>query len=372
MDSQVIKMQEEWRGTRGGLYYYVREKNVLIHVSEYALSKREIARSRRGPTIEYEVPVNRIKGKPIYIMSFTNSGTFLPSVCQIDAFLVSNYPGRPDWSHVNSLDPHDLRGLEIKTKDPLVKQTLKDIRAIYSLMIDDIKRYQERLDFQIIFSGARRTEDMFKDWKIGILECLCLPPDPEENRLASLEVPLKWIYQLWITKLVCEAMSATDIIREEWENKSHWWIEQGSPRPAFTFRSPYGLFSVWFEFQPSIMAHLFGPWITRTPIRPDIVVAKGRFKAAEELKKIDLIIECKNEDFHSWERDVYEQIIPYFRKYRPHKMILASMKSVPGNVKQELEEIGIIVIDKLSPLNESTINVFKEICRKNLLSNPVK
>jgi len=120
------------------------------------------------------------------------------------------------------------------------------------------------------------------------------------------------------------------------------------------------------------MAHLFGPWITRTPIRPDIVVAKGEFKTAKELEKIGLIIECKNEDFHSWERDIYEQIIPYFRKYRPHKMILASMKSVPENVKQKLKEIGIIVVDELSPLNEFAVNVFKEICRRSLLSNPVK
>lgn len=78
------------------------------------------------------------------------------------------------------------------------------------------------------------------------------------------------------------------------------------------------------------------------------------------------MIECKNEDFYAWRREIEEQVIPYVEKYKPHKMVLESMKTVPQKAKNDIEHVGINVIDNLSPGNQSAITSFKEICKKFL------
>lgn len=62
---QTIVIREDWRGTRGGEYYYVREGNKLIHISRYAIKRSKVDESSRGSTIEYVIDINRIRGEQI-------------------------------------------------------------------------------------------------------------------------------------------------------------------------------------------------------------------------------------------------------------------------------------------------------------------
>ncbi|MEM4912938.1 MAG: hypothetical protein QW579_01905 [Desulfurococcaceae archaeon] len=365
---QTIKVWEEWRGTRGGQYYYVREGNLLRHISRYSIKRVKIHEGGRGSIIEYEVPLNRIKDKLIYSLGFSNSGYFYARKCKVDAFLYPKYPeapGFPDFKRMKDAE-EDLQLLEIETRDPLLKQTISELLTDYAIMIDEIKIYARRLNFEILFAGhASRTADMFNDLRRGLVACLSLPSD--KARLKCLEVPMKWIHQLWIMKLACESLYIVEILKEEWQERPVWRIMQGSPYPAFVARSRGWLYSFWFEFQPSRIAHWVGGFIgERAPVRPDILVCKGWFKNARELKKVDLIIECKNKEFQYWQSDVETQLIPYFKKYRPANMILASMKPIPSGAKRGLQELGIDVVDGLAPGNEPAIREFRRLVIKYL------
>lgn len=88
-------------------------------------------------------------------------------------------------------------------------------------MIDEVKDYTRKLDFKIRFMGhAQRTADIFDNLEGGIIACMSLPTD--EMRLRSLEVPMKWIHQLWVMKLACEALGIRNFLKEEYEEKPRW------------------------------------------------------------------------------------------------------------------------------------------------------
>jgi len=369
LSGQTIKVREEWRGTRGGDYYYVYEDNRLKRISKYAVKQTKVSEGGKGSTIEFEVPIDRIKGKQIYQLGFSNSGYFYARKGGIDAFLLSKYPEYPwipDFDRMEEVKPEELHKLEMEIEDPLLKQILQELRTVYIRMIDDVKHYSERLGFEIWFGHhAERTADIFNDPEVGFIKCLSLQND--KARLKSLEVPMRWIHQIWIMALACDALNIKEVEKEQWQEKPMWWLEQGRARPTFIARSSTNIFSFWFEFQPSKGAHLIGLFVGgKVPIRPDILICRGKLRNAEEIGKVDLIIECKNKDFQFWRSDIEAQLIPYFERYKPISLILASMKSIPAIIKQKLKDVGINAVDNLAPGNSTTIQEFKKIVRQCL------
>ncbi|MEM4489414.1 MAG: hypothetical protein QXK88_11605, partial [Desulfurococcaceae archaeon] len=79
----------------------------------------------------------------------------------------------------------------------------------YRRMVDEVKGYARRLNFEILFMRARRTEEIFKDVEEGLIPCLVLPND--RARARCLKTPMEWIYQLWTTMLVCKALGIVEI-----------------------------------------------------------------------------------------------------------------------------------------------------------------
>lgn len=362
-------MREKWRRTKGGNYYYVREDNKLRHISCYAIKKVKVSESGRGPTIEYEVPVDSLEGKLIYDFYFSNKGYFSLRAGKVDAFLMGKYPEYPwipNYDLMKKVEPEELSGLEIEVRSISLKQAIQELRTVYLTMINEVKDYENKLNFKILFGEhAERTSDIYYDLERGLIACLSLPSD--EERLLCLDVPMRWIHQLWVMKLICEALGVKDIKKEGWEEKPYWWIEQGRSAPSFIALSDHGVYSFWFEFQPSKMAHLIGLFVgKRVPIRPDILVCKGEFRDARELNKIDLIIECKNKDFQSWQTEIEKQVIPYLKRYKPTNLILASMKSIPASYERKLRDIGIKVVSGLAPNNSASIEKFMELVKSSL------
>jgi hypothetical protein len=86
------------------------------------------------------------------------------------------------------------------------------------------------------------------------------------------------------------------------------------------------------------------------PLKPDIVFTYAK-EPREFLQNpaIKLLIECKNFDYSSWERDVENQVKPYMEIFRPEHMAVASLKPVPQDVKKALACYGIDVIDNVYP-----------------------
>lgn len=371
-ESRLIKIVEDWRGTRGGEYYYVKEGNKLIRMIEYAKSPpREIYESRRGRTIEYYVSVEELRGKTIYLFHFTNKGYFDAYKGTVDAFLNPDprFPDvLPNYALMQKVSPYEFYELNFEVEDSELFNVLEDLKKYYITMINDLNNYKNRMGFEILFIGrAMRTPILLINPYAGIMECMVLQSD--KARLKCLEKPLAWIYQLWVMKLICDALGIQEFVKDPNEERPSWQIEQGRPYPTFIGRSGTEYFTFWFEFQPHKWAHLAGMFFReRVSVRPDIVVARGKYNSAEELNgnPIDLIVEVKNTDFTYWESDVNTQIPTYIDIYKPKAFILASFKSIPNSIKHKLNSQGIITVDGLRPDN-IVMQEFMKFVRKALL-----
>ncbi len=69
----------------------------------------------------------------------------------------------------------------------------------------------------------------------------------------------------------------------------------------------------WFEFQPGKMTRMMDiSTRERLPVRPDIVGVRGSYRHVRELldagKGVDLIVECEEDPFVKWRRDLEGQI----------------------------------------------------------------
>jgi hypothetical protein len=58
--NEYIAFIEEWRGGRGGTYYYIREENILRRLEHYTV---EVVRGKE--LVKYVVPFKRISNKTI-------------------------------------------------------------------------------------------------------------------------------------------------------------------------------------------------------------------------------------------------------------------------------------------------------------------
>ncbi|MFN3384195.1 MAG: hypothetical protein ACK401_04805, partial [Archaeoglobaceae archaeon] len=201
-----IVVREDWHGTYGGTYYYVKEDKILRHIGEYAISKKKVTRayeSSKGPTFEYEIPMAKIGDKEIYCFSFTRY--FIAKSCKIEAFLKGGY--YPDPNLMRYVSREELKELEIEIKDPLLKKRIEEIKTDYAKMIHELESYKENLNFEMFFFA--HAEEILRDPKFGYFSCLALPDD--ESRLRALEVLMRRIYQLWIMRLICEALNVEEI-----------------------------------------------------------------------------------------------------------------------------------------------------------------
>jgi len=193
-----IIIRESWRSSEGGTYYYVREGTILRRIDRYAISKKKVDESRRGPTYEYLVPVQRIREKEIYEFSFSKSG--YPFFCKgsAEAFLNSlgsEYPWIPDHKLMQYVRSEELVNLEFEIKDPALLKLVKDIKKFYLTIVDEIKSYSSAMGFKIFFPGrAEATPTFLDDVNEGIIRCMVLQND--QARIRCLEKPISWIYQL--------------------------------------------------------------------------------------------------------------------------------------------------------------------------------
>jgi len=366
MNVEIVEVEEEeGRGTAGGPYTYVVEGNQLVHISEYAIRKRP---GNRGYII-YEVPKNRVAGKPLYVFDFSRRrGAFLAK-CRIDDY-EEGHPKR--WEYFELLEKRidEICHLKFKVKDPELKSLLEQFNQVLIPMLNELKEYEKVLDFEIRFMGHQeRARNAFENPNVYYFTFMSLPND--KCRIRSIKVTRRWIYQLWILKLLCEALQISKFKYHEYKGKAYWWVEQGADFSTAIGESPNGDITFWLEYQPSRYAHMVGMFSNkRIPIRPDIVVAKGSFKTTEEFinskKPIELIIECKEGKFEEWKNEIDSQIVPYKRIFNPKNFVVASLD--PCLEKGKLETQGIKVIDNLKPSSEG-VDRFYNLIKGLLLSS---
>jgi len=348
-----------------GHYVYVLEGRELIHVSEYAIRK---LLGRWGDEVCYEVPVDVVAGKALYCFSFSRGGNAFLIKCGIEGF-EDGFPKRYEYHDMLERRIGELRGLRFRITSPELRSLLAQFEQVFIPMIEEVQGYEEARGFQVWFMGCeRRLESAFRRPDVYYFEFMSLPSD--KGRIRSLKVTRRWIYELWILKTLCEAFDVSRFKVHEHEGKPFWWVEQGSDFSTAVGETPLGDLTFWLEFQPSKYAHLAGMFAKRRiPIRPDIVVARGSFERTEAFvssgRGVELIVECKENPFEEWRKDVEAQIIPYLESFKPRKLIVASLEPVPDGAKRMLEGKGIEVADNVRPGSRG-VEVLRELVQRVL------
>lgn len=388
---RVVKVRERWRGTHGGLYVYVVERNILTHISEYSSKS---TRSYHDEVI-YEVPLQRVLGKNIYCFDFSKKGGAFIAKCKIEDF---DEEGRlRSYEYFDILEERidEIQHLEFKIKSSTLVNLISDFNKYFIPMIQELKEYGREKGFEYWFMGHQeRLKEVFTNYKLYYFTSMSLPSD--EKRIMSLRVTRRWVYELWVLKLICQCLQVSRFTHHIYEGKPFWWIEQGSEFSTCIGETLYGEATFWLEFQPSKYAHMWGAYEgyreglarvapsgkvpraermhmmkafsdKRVAVRPDIVATLGHYERTEDFinsgKTIDLLVECKEDPFEKWADDVKSQIIPYLEYFKPKQFILASLKPVPPSIKSYLEDKGIKVVDNLKPGSEN-INILCDLVHK--------
>ena len=272
--NEMVKIKEVGRGTHGGLYVYVVEGNELVHISEYAIKK---LLGDYNDEVIYEVPKNKLIGKTIYCFKFSRSGGEFLVKCKIEDF-ENGYAKKHEYSELFEKRIHEIHHLKFRVKDSALKSLLTQFDQLFIPIIQDIKEYESIQNFKISFMGHQaRLENALRNPRLYYFTFMSLPKD--RNRINSLKVTRRWLYQLWVLKLLCESLKVSKFKGHEYEGKPYWWIEQGSGFSTAIAETSFGDITFWLEFQPNKGAHMVGMLAKkRVPIRPDIVVVKGYFE----------------------------------------------------------------------------------------------
>jgi hypothetical protein len=352
-------------GTRGGHYVYVLEGGQLVHISEYAVKRLP---GRYEDEVDYEVPVDRVAGKALYCFDFSRSGYAFLIKCGIEDF-EDGFPKRYEYHDLLERRVGELRGLRFRVGSPKLASLLAQLERIFIPMIREVQEYERARGFQVRFMGHEsRLESAFRRPDAYYFEFMSLPSD--EGRVRSLRVTRRWIYELWVLKILCEALEVSRFKGHEHEGKPFWWVEQGSDLSTAVGEASLGDLTFWLEFQPSRYAHWAGAFARRrVPVRPDVVVARGSFERTEAFvnsgRPMELIVECKEDPFEEWRKDVEAQIIPYLESFKPRKLIVASLEPIPEGARGMLEGRGIGVADDLRPKGRG-VKIFRELAWRAL------
>ena len=305
METKTTIIKEEiGRGTRGGPYIYVVDGKELVHISDLAIKRMP---GKDEDEVVYEVLMDKIVGKVLYCFDFSRSGGAFLCKCKVEDF-EDGYPKKYEYYDLLEKRIHEIRDLRFRVRDPTLLYLITQFEQLFMPMIQEIKQYERMKGFEISFMGNQaRLRDAFENPEVYYFTFMSLPDD--RSRIKSLKVIRRWIYQLWVLKLLCDALRVSEFKGHiSSEGKPYWWIEQGSDLSTAIARTPIGDVTFWLEFQPSRYAHMLGMFVGRhVPIRPDIVVAKGCFKWTEEFSNskrgIDLIVECKEDPFDAWKNE---------------------------------------------------------------------
>jgi len=335
----VVIVDEPKARTRRRTFNYVREGCILRHISKYA-TKLIKEGDNRAWRIFYEVPYRKISSKWIYELGFTNNGGFTASKYRAEELA----GGKP--KHI-IVDREELRQLKIEVRDKTVQRLKREVQETYDPMIREVKEFAGQMGIEVI--ASERLGDWLRDMNLGLKSNLCFWP--EEARAESIKATSKLAYQMWVFMLTHKALGCRGV-------KKNWLLELGSKYPASVFLDEKNRYwTGWWEPQriskapPAYKGRLCNFFKGRVVWkRPDMIFSIGRYETLVDAPEFNILVECKNFEFIEWwenGRILEEELVPYMQLFRPQLFVLASLCEVPEWAKNELEEKGIVVVDKL-------------------------
>lgn len=339
----MIKICDEPKArTRRKTFHYIREENILRHISKYAESQIKEG-DEKAYTVTYNVQKEKLKGKQSYEFTFTNSGGFI--VWKYPAELVEEKD-----KNLEDVSIEELHKLRFEVESDETSGCLLEEDRFYIPMVHEINEFKARMGMDYILASDR-VSDYFKDVKRGEVSCLC--NYPETSRQNSLEQTFKYLHQWWALKLVHEALGAVKVERG-------WSVTQGEPYPVSIFVDIQGNhYTCWFEPQligpapPNYSGPLTSFFEERVVWkRPDLLISKGRYGNIKEPCEFDILIECKNLPFDKWWMKgtvIENQLSPYKQLFDPKTLIVVSLEPIPDWAKRELENQGFLIVDEVYP-----------------------
>jgi hypothetical protein len=348
----TIKVCELLKGLHGGNYHFIIEENKLVHISRYAMFSE-----RKNNVICYDVDLSRIKDKTVLEFKSLKSGFF----DEVWIYPAEDLAIDLNIRRIQKLPITILNNYEIVHLSKKERALLDEWNRYFKTMLNYIRK-------EVIEKGGQIRSTYLVDTHIK--DYLKYPvsfliPYSENARSMSLNGLTKQIHQIWIIiRILKEFMPIKDI-----------YFKQAPYGPIASI----GSYSLWYEFDlnphtmcngilwhvlrntsniPTQLERIFNKALelkdkglaTHLALRPDIVFTHA--KNCDEFIQnptIKLIIECKNNDYRFWKKDINNQIKLYAEIFEPEYMAVASLKPVPSYIKKELERYGILIIDNVYP-----------------------
>ncbi len=307
----MIKIRRNPEGSGNSQYFYVDDGDYLKPI--HLIAK---ARSNDFPYEYYFFNDLELKGKKIVEFSFSSMGFTYARVYNGEDF---DNEGVPKPNTGRMADPAQFCN-RVYLDAPVVK-SVTEYYFRYAPMADYVKQVLENKAL-FMGNGERIIEAIETGCPIG---CIVQYRGSE----TCLAVVKRWVFSLWLSSLMLEAMDFKGVT-SEFEGRPCIWVGQRGREPNFSFLSPYGEFTVWIE--PPL-------YLTR----PSLLVVRGRKSLDESLGK-GVIIHIFNG------LEGLEKIRDLFK---PRALITVSVGDLPT-------EIGI---GNLTARNEDSAGKFKEAVR---------
>lgn len=344
IEGNNVLFLEERGGRRGTDYYYVELNDKLHPVRELGI-ERFLDKSGGAERYEVKVKLKDVEGKRIFHFGFTNSGFFVPRLLKIKNGIICH-----DSSHLTSA----IGGLSFsKLGDE--GSLSEDFREI----LKEINRMKNKksMNLDILFVGhAEATTEAIRDPDTAYITSMVFPSSRSRKR--SLESKLRNLHEIWILMHLIDALGGSGV-------ELH--IETASEYPTCHLKTLYGTLTIWYQFP---ILDQFTAIVTgarskeRVHVRPDIVVFKGYFKDAEELRAGDKIrekavvidpkIKMSNEDV--------EQLEAYTKLFSGGSKFICSCIG-----KTELRPNGWDIIEYVKPKSEG-LEKFKVVVKNSVIN----
>lgn len=369
-----VTVREKHKGlSHNSRYYFVIDKNKLMHISSYAVSRRKVSRD----TVEYVIDLDMLSGKEIAEILTSEDGIF----CLVHVYSVEDLRKRIEKT---LLAMKDVKIKPLSCLNNLEFVYLTDNERVF-LRKEWTQYYVPMLKILRSFLIPRLSIVLSSSLilpRMSILMCQIISevdyplsfliPYSEYARRKSLTSLTKEIHQAWIATLMVIKLAELGRLKDLF---LFFGFKHSSYRPIASFHCRDDLCSLWYEFDMNYHTMCRGMlWrsspseelkafyehaesvlrrrgLERSPLRPDIVILRGGESCRDLAKgfKVKMIVECKNQSYEYWARDVDTQIIPYKEIFQPEIMVVASLKKVPDHVKTLLSKHGITVIDEVYP-----------------------
>ncbi|RLF06080.1 MAG: hypothetical protein DRJ60_04805, partial [Thermoprotei archaeon] len=283
------------RGKRGCDFHYVKEESSLYHISNYATSKE-----RTNRDVCYKVPLNKLRGKWIYIFGRTNNGYPVFWKTRSED-LASNERKYIDVSN------EELENLRLGDYSPRFNSY---VEKNWNYIVDMVRSFKQSEVFKKSkYTFAHPGVECFLKHGLGCGYWWCASWPDDRKRRNSLKEEMKYIHQCWIFSFMIDCLGLSSVL-------SPLRIAMGWREPAVVFEDEEGrVWSGWIEPQIVMEAppEYEGPKTLRRFVwkRADIMFAKGDWRrkgkmiglwytVPDDLKNPDLLVECKHDEFHEW------------------------------------------------------------------------